>query len=45
MELIDSEEKREYTFEEFITELSQKHAEAEVLYEKLKKEKHIVCSI
>ena len=29
---------REYTFEEFITELSQKHADAEVLYEKLKKE-------
>ena len=29
---------REYTFEEFITELSQKHTEAEELYEKLKKE-------
>ena len=29
---------REYTFEEFITELSQKHTEAEALYEKLKKE-------
>jgi len=29
---------REYTFEEFITELSQKHADAEALYEKLKKE-------
>ena len=29
---------REYTFEEFITELSQKHTDAEALYEKLKKE-------
>lgn len=29
---------REYTFEEFITELNKRHAEAELIYEKMKKE-------